>query len=133
MTFDKLIQKRMFVLIIILLMIFTYFGGIGNVGINKTVGWALDISNWMFFAKNGTWLIFIIGYGILALLKYWTNKNLSILHLILITLNFVAEDILNTDLILTLILSLISLIVFIMNFLWTIRNRNKKLTKKAST
>lgn len=127
MTFDKLVQKRMLLLIILLLMIFTYFGGIGNVGINKTVGWAWDISNWVFFTKNGSWLISIIGYGILALLKYSTNKKLSILHLIFITLTFVAEDILNTDLRLVLTLNLISVMVFLINLSWAIRNRNSKI------
>ena len=133
MTFDKLVQKRMFLLIILLLMIFTYIGGNGNIGINKTIGWAWDISDWLFFARNGSWLIFIIGYGFLALLKYWTNKNLSKLHLILITLTFVADDILNIDLRLILTLNVVSVVVFLMNFIWSIRNRNVKLTKKAST
>lgn len=133
MTFDKLVQKRMLLLIILLLMISTYFGGIGNIGINKTVGWDWDISNWLFFSKIGLWLIFIIGYGILTLLKYWTNKNLSKLHLVLITLTFVADDILNMDLRLILTLNVISALVFLMNFICSIRNRNVKLTKRAST
>ncbi|MEK6152556.1 hypothetical protein WIW50_04825 [Flavobacteriaceae bacterium 3-367] len=123
MGFDKLVQKRMFFLIILMLLIFIYFGGIGNVGINKTVGWAWDITNWIFFVKNGLWLLFIIGYGILALQKRCTNKNLSILHLILIVLTFFAEDILNIDLRLIFILNLISIAVFFMNFVWAIRNR----------
>jgi hypothetical protein len=38
MTFDKLVQKRMFLLIIILLMISTYFGGI-QTGYNRTLSW----------------------------------------------------------------------------------------------
>ena len=132
MTFDKLVQKRMFLLIIILLMISTYFGGI-QTGYNRTLGWAYDFSFWIFVVKPFLWLAFLIGYGILAVLRYWTNKKLSILHLILIGLSFIAEDILNSDSRLTLTLILISIIVFVINLIWTIKNRNIKLIKKAST
>ncbi|MBP0905850.1 hypothetical protein [Mariniflexile gromovii] len=132
MTFDKLVQKRMFLLIIMLLMITIYFGGI-QTGYNRTLGWAFDFSYWILIVKPFLWLAFLIGYGILALLRYWTNKKLSIFHLILIGLTFIAEDILDSDSRLTLTLMLISTIVFIINFVWAIRNRKIKLTKKAST
>ncbi|MCK8482338.1 hypothetical protein, partial [Psychroserpens algicola] len=125
MTFDKLVQKRMFLLIIMLLMISTYFGGI-QTGYNRTLGWAYDFSFWIFVVKPFLWLAFLIGYGILALLRYWTNKKLSILHLILIGLTFISEDIMNSDSRLTLTLILISTILFLMNCVWSIRNRNSK-------
>jgi hypothetical protein len=132
MTFDRLVQKRMFLLIIMLLMITIYFGGI-QTGYNRTLGFAYDLSFWIFIIKPFLWLAFIIGYGILAILRYWTNRKLSISHLILIGLTFIAEDILNTDSRLTLTLMLISAIVFVMNLIWTIKNRNTILIKKAST
>ncbi len=131
-TFDKLVQKRMFLLIIMLLMISMYFGGI-QTSYNRTLGFAYDLSFWIFIVKPFLWLAFIIGYGILAILRYWTNRKLSISHLILIGLNFIAEDILNADSSLTLTLMLISAIVFVMNLIWTIKNRNIKLIKKACT
>jgi hypothetical protein len=132
MTFDKLVQKRMFLLIILMLMIIIYFGGI-QTGYNRTLGWAWDLSYWIFIITPILWFTFLIGYGILALLKYWTNKNLSILHLILILLTFIAEDILTSDSRLTLTLMLTSSILFIMNFVWAIKNRNIRMTNKAST
>lgn len=132
MTFEKLVQKRMFLLIIMLLMISIYFGGI-QTGYNRTLGWSYDFSFWIFIVKPFLWLAFLIGYGILAILSYWTNKKLSISHLILIGLTFISEDILNSDSRLTLTLILISIIVFLINFVWSIKNRNLKLTKKAST
>ena len=131
MTFDKLLQKRMFLLIILLLMILTYFGGI-QTGYNRTLGYTYDFSFWVFIVKPFLWLAFIIGYGILALLRYWTNKKLSISHLILIGLTFISEDILDSDSRLTLTLILISTIVFVINFVWTIKNRNIKLKKKPA-
>lgn len=124
MTFDKLVQKRMLLLIILLLMINMYFGGI-QTGYNRTLGWSYDLSFWVFIITPILWLAFLIGYGILAILKYFTNKNLSILHLILIMLVFFSEDTLNSDSRLTLIV--ISIIVFVMNFIWAIRNRKLKI------
>ncbi|MCL8009557.1 hypothetical protein M8845_19210 [Gelidibacter japonicus] len=126
MTFKKLIQKRMFLLIIILLMVSIYYGGI-QIGYNQTLGWAYDLSFWILVVKPFLWLVFLIGYGILALLRYSTNERLSTLHLILIILTFVAEDILNFNSRLTLTLMLISTIVFLMNCVWAIRNRNVKI------
>ncbi len=123
MTFDKLVQKRMFLLVIMLLMISIYFGGI-QTGYNRTLGWAYDFSFWIFVVKPFLWLAFLFGYGILALLRYWTNKKLSIFHLILIGLTFIAEDILNSDSRLILTLMLISTILFFMNFIWAVINRN---------
>ncbi len=127
MRFDKLVQKRLFLLVVMLLMISSYFGGI-QTEYNRTLGWAYDFRIYIFLAKPFLWLTFLIGYGILALLRYWTDKKLSISHLILIALSFITEDILNSDSILILTLMLISLIVFIMNFVWAIKNRNKAST-----
>lgn len=126
MTFDKLVQKRMFLLTIMLLMISIYFGGI-QTGYNRTLGWTYDFSFWIFIIKPFLWLAFLIGYGILALFRYWTNKKLSISHLILIGLTFIAEDILNSDSLLTLTLILISTIVFATNIIWAIKNRKLKI------
>jgi|UniRef100_UPI0040494A72 hypothetical protein len=131
MTFDKLVQKKMFLLAIFLLMVSTYFGGNEQLGINKTVNWQWDISNWIFFVKGWTYLIPVIGYGIIAILKYWTNKFLSILNLVLLSLVFLAEDILYLDLRLIVMLNIISIVVFLLNAICTIRNRNRNV-KKAS-
>lgn len=113
-------------------MISIYFGGI-QTGYNRTLGWAYDFSFWIFIVKPFLWLAFLIGYGIITLLRYWTNKKLSISHLILIGLTIITEDILNSDSRLILTLMLISTIVFVMNLIWTIKNRKIKLIKKAST
>ena len=131
MTFDKLVQKKMFLLAIFLLMVSTYFGGNEQMGINKTVNWQWDISNWIFFIKGWTYLISVVGYGIIAILKYWTNKFLSILHLVLLSLVFLAEDILYMDLLLIVLLNIIARVVFILNVIWTIRNRNHNAKKPA--
>lgn len=121
MTFDQLVQRRMLLLVTLMLMLLTYIGGIGSVGINKTVGSAWDITNFTFYAKNGSWIVFIVGYAILALLKYRTHKVLSIVHLILITLIFISTNILTSSLIM--ILTMLSIVIFILNFVWSIMHR----------
>jgi len=121
----------MFLPAIFLLMISTYFGGNEQIGINKTINWQWDISNWIFFMKGWTYLIPVIGYGIITILKYWTNKLLSILHLVLLSLVFLAEDILYMDLRLIVMLNILSMVVFILNVIGTIRNRNHNAKKPA--
>ena len=133
LTFDKLVQKRMFLLMILALVFFGYFGGIQNVGINKTVGWAWDITSWLFFAKSYFIAIYVIGYGILTLLKWLTHKNISKAHLILVILTFIVDDVFTIDIRLIVIMNLISMTLFISNLVWAIRSRNNKLNEKAST
>lgn len=124
MTFKELVQKRMFLLIILILMFYGYFSGIESIGLNKTVGWTWDFSNIFFLINNSLWILFPIGYGILALFRFYTHKNLSLAHLIVISLAFIADSILNVHLNLLLILNLISVFIFFINFIWAIRNRN---------
>jgi len=52
MTFEKLVQKKMFLLTIISFIFLGYFGEIQNIGINKTVGWAWDFTSWTFYTKS---------------------------------------------------------------------------------
>ncbi|WP_425077868.1 hypothetical protein [Psychroserpens sp. S379A] len=127
MTLNELVQRRMFLLTVLLFVFIGYFGGISNVGINKTVGWAWDITSWLYFIRVYFIPIFIIGYGILALMKYSTHRNLSIFHLILITLTLILDDMVSLTLSIVIILNLISLLTFLTNFIWSIRNRNSKL------
>ena len=129
LTFDELVQKRMFLLMILSIVFFGYFGGIQTVGYNETVGWALDIKSWLFFAKNYFLPIYVIGYGVIAILKWLTHKNISKIHLILVILTFIVDDIFTLDINLIIILNLISMIFFIANIVWVIRNKNKTVYK----
>lgn len=132
MKLNELVKRRMFLLTLILFVFLGYFGGIQNIGINKTVGWAWDIIGWVYFIKVYFLPIFIIGYGILALLKYSTHKNLSIIHLFIIAMTLILDDTISITMNIIVTLNLISLFVFLLNFIWSIRNRNSNLNKKAS-
>ena len=127
MTFAELVQRRMFLLMIFTIIIFGYFWEIEHVGVNKTVAWAWDISSWLYFAKVYFLPVFLIGYGLLALLNYRTHKNLSIIHLILVILTFIADDIVLMDIGLIVGLNILSMLVFLSNFTWSFRNRKSKL------
>jgi len=110
-------------------MLSIYFGGI-QTGYNRTLGWAWDFNYWLLVAKPIVWFIFLVGYGIVALLKYGTNKKLSTSHMIILTLSFIVEQILAINVQLILLLYLISFIIFSLNFAWAIKNRNGNSTKR---
>ena len=59
----------MFLIAFILTILISFFNWYGEIGINKTVNWQWDISNWNFHIRGWSWLIFIVGYGIIALFK----------------------------------------------------------------
>jgi len=85
-------------------------------GINKTVGWAYDISNQVFYTAlifTFSQILFIIGYLILFLLRRKTNYFLSIAHFEIIILTLVFTE----NLIAITILSAISLLLFLINIL----------------
>ncbi len=103
-----------------------YFGGSEPIGINKTVHWQWDISNWVLQLKSWTWLLFGIGYGIVALLGHSTNKTLSIIHLVILLLLLLVNSTLQADVAIIVILQIIALVVFFVNLLWTINNRSKR-------
>ena len=131
MTFNKLVQKRMFFLVIFLLVVSAFFGTDKEIGINKTVNWKWDLSIWVFYMKSWSWLIFGLVYGLLALLKYWTNKTLSIVHLVLLILIFLTDNILNSNLRLMVVLNITSFVMFFINVIWAIRNRNRTVIKPS--
>lgn len=65
------------------------FGNEQSYGINKTVGWAYDISNQVFYTAlifTFSQILFIIGYLIIFLLRRKTNYYFSITHFEIIIL-----------------------------------------------
>ncbi len=118
-----IIQKRMFFLIVLLFIAFVYLFDL-QYGINKTVGWAWDISNWVFWTNNIQWLLFLLGYGLLALIKAITNKVYSIAHLSVIVLTIVLLKVGHVEPRVVWLLNLISIAIFLLNFVWALKHRN---------
>lgn len=132
----QIFERRFLLLIFIVLFIifFTTFvtgeSEIGAWGINKTVGWAWDLTpiNLLIFLSTST--IFLLLYSILTLLKYRTNKTLSIIQVILmVTIAIFYKPIGQYILFL---LNFLSIIIFISNLIWVIKNRNNIFENKTS-
>ncbi len=93
-------------------------------GINKTIGWAYDVSglsNYILYFL----ICFFIGFSLLALLKAKTNFYLSIIYSILITFCTLFQDKIENILIIDKVL-LSCLFVFIIVFLHSIFARIKQ-------
>jgi len=114
----KIFTKYLFFLLILLFgfgFILAYlFEYEQSYGINKTVGWAYDISNQIFFTSlifTLSQILFIIGYLIIFLIRRKTNYYLSIAHfeIIILTLVFLENFIVNA------IFSVLSITLFFTN------------------
>lgn len=114
----KIFTKYLFFLLILLFgfgFILAYlFEYEQSYGINKTVGWAYDISNQIFFTSlifTLSRILFIIGYLIIFLIRRKTNYYLSIAHfeIIILTLVFLENFIANA------IFSVLSITLFFTN------------------
>ncbi|AWI26836.1 hypothetical protein HYN49_13525 [Flavobacterium pallidum] len=117
-------EKRMLMVILLFIICLSYFTLRRMLGINRTVNWAWDLTNAGFALTYLTCFIFLIGYGILAILKHSTQKYLSILHSAIILLSFLIDDFYNFQIIAP--LALLSFIIFIINIYWAIKNRKRK-------
>ena len=94
------------------------FGDIKTFGVNKTVGWAYDISNETIFTAilfTCSQILFIIGYLVLFLLRRKTNYLISIAHFELIILSLALLSYENFKI--NIVLSVVSLILFFVNIL----------------
>jgi len=123
MEFEKLLKKRMFLLVLISFGILFLFVSTESetFGINKTVGWQYDITNWLTFVKSIVILGFLFGYGLLMIFRKETNRNLSIVHLITIWILGIWDSFFTTSLLGTFIFYTSSILVFLMNVVWTMR------------
>ncbi|MCO6163755.1 hypothetical protein [Flavobacterium sp. NRK F7] len=126
MNWKWIFEKGMFWVLILTFFIGNYFSGQEIRGVNKTVGWTFDQSNqWIIngFIVFGSWLIFLIGYGIVALMRKKTDLNLSIAHLAIFILTLIIGIVNDLFGIEVLIISLISTLVFGLNIYWTFNNK----------
>ena len=129
MNWKWIFEKGMFWILIMTFFIGNYFSGLEVLGVNKTVGWTFDQSNqWITngFIVFGSWLIFLIGYGIVALMQRKTDLKLSIAHLAIFILTLIIGIVSDSFGIGILIISLISIIVFGLNIYRTVKNKRWK-------
>ncbi len=120
----NIFEKRMFLLIGLIYLIFHFFiAGVRiPIGINQTVGWGSNVINVFYYFEPSLWLLFLIGYGILGLIRINTKETLSIIHLGLIVLSLIVSS-KNIEFEIILIIGLISLITFIVNIILSFRSK----------
>lgn len=115
MKVKNLFETKMYLIILLCLPLLIRFSEIENYGINKTVGWAYDISGFTMYYVKYIVFAFFTGYLFLAILKAKTNFILSITHFILIAFcclffdNFKFMRLVDT-------LAIIGIFVFVMIF-----------------
>ena len=115
MDWKLVFQKGMFWIFLLTFLSVNILSSDEVEGINKSVGWGADRSNLLFYFAlllNGLILIYMIGYGVLAVLKKRTNLYFSIFHLILCVLLYVGVEKSN---LFTLLIGLLSFVVFVLN------------------
>jgi hypothetical protein len=114
----KIFTKYLFFILISLFgfgFILAYlFGDEQSYGINKTVGWAYDITNKVFYTAlifTFSQILFLTGYLITFLLRRKTNYYLSIAHfeIIILTLIFYENFIFN------MLFCVVSIVIFFIN------------------
>ena len=90
MNYSKILRNlfttKMYLVILLDFLLLIIFSKTGEFGLNKTVGWAFDLSNVDFFLKfTISIFLFFTGFGFLALARANTNLILSVLHFALIS------------------------------------------------
>lgn len=127
-TFQRLL---IIIFIMFLLAFITSKNDIGTFGINKTVGWAWDLIplNLAVFVSTST--IFLLMYFVLILLRIQTNRTFSVIQIVLIiaiALLYISIAMFYNPMgqFIIFILNLLSIIIFVFNLVWIVRNRKKR-------
>jgi len=121
-SITDLIEKRMFFLILGLLFLSLFIENDHQVGINKTIGWTWDASNWIYWLSYINFII-IIGYGLLAVKRYKSNKYFSGIHLVLILFSFLIYDLFYLSVNWIAIINSLMIVIFIVNFIISILDK----------
>lgn len=124
----KIVTTKMFLVLLIplfFLIIFFWFnfGSSETWGMNKTVGWAWDLSNFNFI-HFPLYLLFLLGYLLLFILKIKTQFTLSAIHLFAIVIPLLIFS--NPKYVyITFYSTILSLLIFVANIILSIKNRKK--------
>ena len=124
----RLFTKNLFLVLlspILLLLIYFLFNQnkVETWGVNKTVGWAWDITDFIFIYFP-LYLLFLISYGILSAFKIKTHLTISIIHILLIMTPILTFNNYNYNYIHVTFYSIVlSVVFFITNIIISLKNR----------
>jgi hypothetical protein len=91
----NIFNQKLYLIIAIILVVFCLTIDFHSLGLNKTVGMAYDMDSTAKIICLVSLLLSFIGYSILSLLRYQTQKKLSLLYLssilLAVVLNFIKQ------------------------------------------
>jgi hypothetical protein len=91
----NIFNQKLYLIIAIILVVFCLTIDFHSLGLNKTVGMAYGMDSIAKIICLVSLLLSFIGYSILSLLRYQTQKNLSLLYLssilLAVVLNFIKQ------------------------------------------
>lgn len=105
---------------VVLLIPFVYFG---QAGLNKTVGWAYDLCGLSMLLAYLSSLLFTLIFGIVGLLRYQTNKILSIINILLLVFSLPVTVYIHCEI--ALLIGLVNLAMLVINVGSSIMNRKR--------
>ena len=123
-SITDLLEKRIFLIILLFTMLSVLINGGHRTGVNKTVGWVWDASNWIYWFSYFSWII-LLGYAFLTFKRYRSNKYFSGLHIVLILFSFLIYELLYLNVYWIVIINFLIIITFIVNFMISISLKRK--------
>lgn len=125
-----LFQKRVvLILLLIFILVNLFTKNYKHYGINKTVGWAFDITNFSPAIFLFSFYSFLLCYALLALNKKETNLLFSILHVLIISISAMLLETRNNGFLT--IFNIISIILFLVNIFKSLKKRKQSHVQSA--
>ncbi|KGO91985.1 hypothetical protein [Flavobacterium subsaxonicum] len=97
---------------------------IATYGVNKTIGWAIDICSLIFFFNVAAVLAAMLGYGLLSLFKTRVNKAVSGIHLAIVSILLLISIVLHkydAPCTILIYLGILGIVAFVTNTILAIR------------
>ena len=122
-SFYYLFQRRMVIVLFLIYILMNLLTHFKSIGVNKTVGWAFDLSYFSLSIFSFSFYVFLLAYGILALTKKETNMTFSVVHVIIICLSIILLEKAQLDLLM--MFNCLSIVVFLINMFKSLKTLNQ--------
>lgn len=131
MNWKVLFKKRMFWLILLVIGSFYIIGNFietQTYSVNKTVGWAFDVTNIFLintFLLPISQIVSLIGYGVLALFRKETSLKLSVFHFCLLQFNLFFTSFYELLGFISVVLNFLAIIIIFVQFYMVINKKTR--------
>ena len=127
---SEIFERKLFVLFILVLTVILVINigkpTVETWGINKTVGWAYDLTVPNLMITCVISLLFTLTYFTLSIFKKKTNRIISVVHIVAFSFILLAYKFLDEGTIF--FLNSISIIIFLVNVTWTLVSKKNHKT-----